>query len=76
MSCPVLSCPVLSCPVLTDNLNINNDSAAKARYPCVTPGTSCLKAAWYFDDHMSGMTATGNVGAEMNCLFCAILHYC
>jgi hypothetical protein len=31
------------------------------RYPCVAAGTSCVKAAWYFDDHMSGVEIYGNV---------------
>ena len=47
--------------VIRYNLNINDDEAAKAAYPCVVGETSCVKAAWYFDDHMSGVEIYGNV---------------
>jgi hypothetical protein len=46
--------------IIRYNLNINNDSLAQSRFPCAH-GTSCMKVAWYLDDHQSGVQIFGNV---------------
>ena len=56
--------------VIRYNVNVNNDSLAKSRFPCAK-GSSCQKVAWYLDDHMSGVEIYGNavVGYQTGVFF-------
>ena len=47
--------------ILRYNVNINDDKTSADAFPCIKASTSCMKAAYYMDDHYSGTVTHGNV---------------
>ena len=47
--------------VIEANVVVTDDAAYRQRFPCVPTATSCVRAAFYFDDHQSGVDLRRNV---------------